>query len=248
MPDLKEDTLIRPSIARWLSPVSLIGLVVGVHTVVRFGGLWDPRMIAASMLLLWPLPWMLSPRDGRSALGLRRPGSSVWWGIGGLLGAVALGLCGAAAFGVFGGAAEGSSNWLAHHAATLRDALQTVPREMSPGARFWVVTAPALVLSPIGEEILFRGYVLHVGGRRWGYGVAMGVQSALFAVLHLAHYGLQPFDPWLCAVWLPSMAGAAAAFGWVAVRSRSLGPAILAHSAFNLAMHALVVWVFPDVL
>jgi membrane protease YdiL (CAAX protease family) len=93
-----------------------------------------------------------------------------------------------------------------------------------------------MTLSPIAEELLFRGLVFSGIRSRWGDRTAAVVQATAFALAHLANYGLVPFQPLLDLFWLPSMFVAATAFQYVAVRSRSLWPPILAHCAYNLGM------------
>ena len=61
----------------------------------------------------------------------------------------------------------------------------------------------------------------------------MIVQAALFAIVHLAHYGLVPWQPTLILYWVPSMFVAGLVFGWVRWQSGSLWPAVLAHSVFQ---------------
>jgi hypothetical protein len=76
----------------------------------------------------------------------------------------------------------------------------------------------------------------------------MGVQAAAFAPVHLAHYGLLPFQLLLIAVWLSSMALAALAFGWIIQKSGSVWCAVVAHAAFNAGMNGVVFVLLPGLI
>jgi membrane protease YdiL (CAAX protease family) len=77
------------------------------------------------------------------------------------------------------------------------------------------------VVTPIGEEIIFRGVMLRWLRRAYGRAAALLVSSFLFG---LAHLSLRLFVP----VFLLGLA-----FAWIADRSRSVLPTIAAHAAYN---------------
>ncbi|MBI5490412.1 MAG: CPBP family intramembrane metalloprotease [Deltaproteobacteria bacterium] len=77
------------------------------------------------------------------------------------------------------------------------------------------------VITPIGEELIFRGIVLRWLRRSYGRLIAIVVSALLFSAAHLS---------------LTSLAGFFAlglAFGWIADRAHSALPTIGAHAAFN---------------
>lgn len=219
--------------------------LVAVHAAVRFGGLKDASMIPLSMAIVWPLPWLLSPKEGRRAIGLRRPDRLIWFLFGSVAAAVTMALCALAAWALAG---DGPANWFVHHALSLRDILLEIPSDLSALSQYWIVTGPALVFSPLAEEFLFRGYVMESVSRRWNNRAGMLVQASAFALVHLAHYGLAPFNPLLILVWLPSMFFVAIVLGWIVRRSGSLWPAVVAHAVFNAAMNGVVFWQMPGML
>lgn len=220
-------------------------MILFLHAAVRFGGLEDPSLIPLSMMIVWPLPWVLSAKHGRRMIGLRRPDHLIWFVFGAAAAAATLALCALTAWAAF---SNGASNWFVHHALTLRDILLDAPADMSAMEQFWIVTGPALVLSPLAEEFLFRGYVMETFSNRWGRRTGMLSQATAFALVHLAHFGLDPVNPLLILVWLPSMFVAALVLGWIVRRSGSLWPAIVAHAVFNAAMNAVVFWRMPGML
>lgn len=114
--------------------------------------------------------------------------------------------------------------------------------------RFGMVTGPAMLFSPFAEEFLFRGFLQTSVSMRWGSRVALVLQAMAFGLIHLAHYGLFPFQPSLIAVWVPSMFGVALVLGWIVQRSGSVWPAVVAHSFFNLGLNGLVFVLLPDLV
>ncbi|HEY6534119.1 MAG TPA: CPBP family intramembrane glutamic endopeptidase [Acidimicrobiales bacterium] len=93
------------------------------------------------------------------------------------------------------------------------------------------------VLTPIAEELFFRGLLLRAAGRRWGLPIGVAVSSVVFGCLHFegsAWHGL--FFVVVTAVY-------GAVFAWVVVRAGGrLGPSIVAHACVNgLGVIALLV-------
>jgi membrane protease YdiL (CAAX protease family) len=77
------------------------------------------------------------------------------------------------------------------------------------------------VVTPIGEEILFRGIILRWLRRSYGRLLAILGSAVLFSAAHLSLRMLLP-------IFLLGLA-----FGWVADRARSALPTIGAHAAYN---------------
>ena len=210
---LPTDNLCRPSIQRvfprsWL----VVACIFSIHAVIRFGGLWNALYIPLSMVIIWPLPWLLSPPQSRRKMGLKAPKAWKWFLIGPLAAMGTLALCTATAWALFG---DGDANWFTRHALVLHEALARAPVGASPATQFVIVTLPAMIFSPLAEEFLYRGFMLSVFSMRWGCRAALAAQATAFAPVHLAHYGLHPVHPALIAVWLPSMFLAALVFGWI---------------------------------
>lgn len=116
----------------------------------------------------------------------------------------------------------------------LIDARQVVDAMLRDGEPSFLglFTAVLLIgfLTPVGEEYVFRGFILHSLAARMAPHRANLVTSALFAACHIS-------------VWmLPLAAGVytmaqifllSCVLGWVTLRFRSLGPAILVHCLNN---------------
>ena len=236
------DQTFRPVVRQIASPVTVVAVVFSVHALIRFGGLWNPRMIALSMLIVWPLPWLLCTTHGRKDLGFRAP-VSWWWMLSGpTIGLAVLGIGAAAAWTLFG---SGSDNWFTRHATELGRIGASLPPEVSGPALFWILTVPPMIFGPLGEEFLYRGFMLQVGSTLWGDRVGTVGQAAAFAFVHLAHYGLQPVQPAVIGLFLPTNFLVALALAWMVRRSGSLWVAVVAHSVYNLGLNALVFWLLP---
>jgi membrane protease YdiL (CAAX protease family) len=81
-----------------------------------------------------------------------------------------------------------------------------------------------VVLGPIVEELLFRGYLLHRWSRKWGLTTGILLSSAVFGALHADPLGVAIFGIGMCVLYL---------------RTQSLYVPILAHMIYNLT-----VWVW----
>ena len=82
----------------------------------------------------------------------------------------------------------------------------------------------AVVLAPLWEELIFRGFFFGLFRSRWGTVPALVFSSAVFAAIHLNLFALLP----LFFVGL--------ALGYIYYRTRSIYFAILFHALFNSVM------------
>lgn len=229
--------LFRPGVSKLFStPWVLMGILFVVHAAVRFGGLWNPILIPISLVMLWPLPWLLADPEGRIAMGFQKAYSLHWYLTAPLIVLVLLGLLTAVAWFLFG---NSDSNWLVQHANYLEESLSPLPNNTDMVTRFAVATLPAMLFSPLGEEFFYRGIMLSGLTKRWGLATAMVLQAAAFALVHLSHYGLKPFQPQLILLFITSMFVVALLFGWIRYRSGSVWVAVVSHAIFNLGMNGI---------
>ncbi len=89
-----------------------------------------------------------------------------------------------------------------------------------------LIALAAVVAAPLGEEILFRGYVFNALRERWGALLALLVSALLFSLAHSLS-ATQGLIALLVPAFLIGLA-----LGWCMQRSGSLLPCIIAH-AFN---------------
>jgi len=90
----------------------------------------------------------------------------------------------------------------------------------------WGLALPALVIYPLLEEGFYRGLILQMLRRYLPLWVAVLVPTLLFGVTHL---GFSLRNAVFALV-------VGCHFAWLAIRSRSLYPDILCHSAVNLSV------------
>lgn len=92
---------------------------------------------------------------------------------------------------------------------------------LGSGAGLVLLSVMIVVGAPLVEEIFFRGLLQQSLTRRFGPGWALGGSSVLFGLTH--------FQPLL----LPGLIAFGVVLGLLARRSGRLGPAVIAHMAFN---------------
>jgi membrane protease YdiL (CAAX protease family) len=86
------------------------------------------------------------------------------------------------------------------------------------------------VVGPLLEELLLRGVVVGAVARRFGVWPAILACSLAFALLHASLWSLLPLT--VLGVGL----------GWLAARSRSLWPAVVAHILYNAVLVAAALY------
>ena len=84
--------------------------------------------------------------------------------------------------------------------------------------------------APIAEELFFRGLLLRALEKRFDTTVAVIVSSVVFGITHFQ------------ALQFPALTAAGVVFALLVVRTDRLGPAIVAHMAFNAATVSVLVW------
>ncbi len=246
MPVSSHYELFRP-VLRKVLPIAWL-MITGIfliHACIRFGGIWNALFIPISMVIIWPIPWLLSNRQARYSIGFKAPISQSWFLLGPLYTLAALAVCTGIVWLFFG---NNDNNWMVRHALYLNEALSQVPSNTSVLISFAIVTLPALIFSPFAEEFLFRGYMISGFSQKWGIRIALFIQAFAFALVHLSHYGLTPFQPFLIAIWFPSTFFVALILGWIVLKSGSIWIAVLSHGFFNLGMNGLVFLLLPEIV
>lgn len=200
--------------------------------------------IGLIMLVSGLLPFAILDRHDRRRIGIRRsrrPGRLVLaFGLGLLLSWVIY----AVGYGLYD---ESLRNWYVYIARSYR-----IPSGIAQTDRwllFLGMAAAGMTFSPLGEELFFRGLIHGCFSRGWGGFRATLIDSGLFALVHLSHFGivyvpggwdfyLVPAILWLLAMFVSGI------FFYVCRRAtRSIWGAVLGHSGFNLGMiYAIFYW------
>jgi hypothetical protein len=228
----------RIPVAPWLFSLLVLLLLVALRFYAVYGPPQARILFLIHFLAMWALPFLVLSAQGRREIGLRKQGNSL-----SALGLSALaGACGGFAVYAAGMVLYGSSpdNWC----VSIRDAfhLAEMRAAMPLAVAFAAVVLPAMIVSPIGEELLFRGLIQQSFARRWNVVIATVVNGLAFGLVHLHVHGLwrdaAGFHLHLIsgALMVLLMAGVSAVFTLCRLRSGSLYAAMVAHSACNLAM------------
>jgi len=133
------------------------------------------------------------------------------------------------------------SNWLVYIAKSYQGSLPP-DFEASKQLYFIIFAIISVTFSPIGEELLYRGLIHESFVKRMGEQKASIVDSAAFAITHLAHFGiLYTITGWEfrflpALLWMLLMFFTSRVFFYCKQRAGSIYAAVLCHAGFNLAM------------
>ena len=100
---------------------------------------------------------------------------------------------------------------------------------MVPAADFLA----AVVVAPLIEEAVYRGFILGGLLRRYSAPTAILVSAVLFALAHLNPYQF-----------VTAFSGGLL-LGWIYVRTRSLWPCVILHALTNLKPTLVIMGAFP---
>lgn len=213
------------------------------RVVAMFGpGAWRGIFLLVCIAMA-ALPWVVLSRTGRRQVGLQRPRHLAWLPLALVLGGLAASACFWFGFILYGSGPD-------HPFVSIARSFRQQP---APGFSLLqlhlMFTIIAILFSPIGEEIFFRGFLQKVLEDRHGRARATVMQAALFALVHLCHHGILVtaagivVQPVSGALWVAQMFLLSLMFAWLRRRSDSIVPAIAAHAAFNAAMNH---WIFTQ--
>ena len=205
-------------------------------------------LLPLSFVLMTLLPFVFLTGHGRRKAGFSRPEhysfylTAIIWGI-------ALAVC---CYGLGTLLFDYSAD---HWFMTVKKFYQQNPSYQVAGpvlSMFLVFTIPAMIFSPVGEEIFFRGF-LHLALQEKVSEKSSGlIEAAVFGLVHVFHHGLVMqqghlrFYPLSGPLWMILMFLVALAFLWLKKKSGSIYPAILAHAMFNLTMNWIIFYRMPD--
>jgi len=100
-------------------------------------------------------------------------------------------------------------------------------------------------LSPVTEELFFRGMMLSAFERRFSKWISNLEQGLLFGFVHLAYLWLTEFNAILIVTMIPVVTVAGCLYGWVKQRTGSVFASMIVHSVVN---GLLIVWVYEFII
>jgi len=198
-------------------------------------------LLPAGFVLMTLAPWLLLAHAGRRHIGLQAPRSWLALGPAALAGSAAALACFALGMLLYGDSAD---HWFTTIAASYRGMMNT--SGFSTLTLHLVFTLPALLFSPIGEEIFFRGILQRALEQRVSARASTLTECAAFGLVHLCHHGMAygaaglSLRPVSGALWVAAMFLAALLFATIRQRTNSLFPAMAAHAAFNATMNVVI--------
>lgn len=186
------------------------------------------------------VPWILLDVVGRAEIGLKSSIRPWEYPLSALCGAAASLVCFVVGLVLFGVTPD---NWFVSVGNSFRaqptDGLSLVQLHL-------MFTIPAMLFSPIGEEIFFRGFLQRALETKFNARTSALLEGTWFATVHLVHHGLVAVGTGLefralsGTLWFVLMLSLSCVFAWLRKRHDSIVPAILAHSAFNLVMNVFI--------
>ena len=206
----------------------------------------DFSLLSIVFVLMWITPFIFLTRLGRRDIGMRKPTHVLW-----LLYSVVLGIVACSVVFLIGKVLyDGSiSNWFVYIAQSYRVQLGNV----SPDDKiiyFLIFSFIGMTFSPIGEELLYRGLIHQSFEHSLSKKKAYLLDSAAFAVTHLAHFGFVyhnqhwqflflPAIFWMLLIFLSGIL-----FSYCRHKSGSILGAMFCHAAFNVAMmYVIFYWI-----
>lgn len=235
-------SLVQPAARHlWILAVALAAGFAAMRAIGWLGPKGLRWLLPLGFVLMALTPWLLLDAARRREIGLRLPKGARIYIVALLAGGAAAFGCFAVGYALYG---TGADNWFVSIANNYREVMDTTGW---PVARLHLVfTIPALIFSPIGEEIFFRGYLQYALEQRFTARTSTIAECAAFGVVHLCHHGLLltaagvSFRPVSGPLWMLLMFGAALLFAYLRKTSGSLLPAIAGHACFNLVMNVTI--------
>lgn len=228
-----------------LSSLIFISLLVLVFSCMRAVGALGPShlrwLLPLGFCLMAILPWLLLTAEGRRQIGLRKPNNKAAYLLAIAFGAASAFLCFILGILLFG---KTGDNWFVNIGNNYKAMMDT------SWMSFWmlslVFTIPAIIFSPIGEEIFYRGVVQKTFEQKFSVLTSVIIECLLFAVIHLVHHGIIKttngliFLPLSGTLWMIQMFFVAFMFAWLRSKTGSIFTAIVAHIVFNLTMNCII--------
>ncbi|EDY83616.1 CAAX amino terminal protease family [Verrucomicrobiia bacterium DG1235] len=228
------------------SPLALVLILFLALSSFRVYGYFGSEVfhgppIMIGFVLMWFVPTLFLTPYGRHQIGFGHSLSFKWIGLGILAGAALAGLCYLLGILLYG---KTEHNWFVSIGYTFQsdERIAQLPRHIA----FIAFTIPAIIASPIGEEIFFRGMVEQANRDRMSRFAASSFAATLFALVHLVHHGIYrgshgiEIMPISAAIWFVLMFTTSLVFSFLRQKGKSIWTAVLAHSAFNLVMNITI--------
>jgi len=201
------------------------------------------NLTSVIFLVMTVTPFILLTKRGRHAIGIGPVQNYRWLAGSFLLGASACGV-----IFLIGSALYQSSitNWFVY----ISKSYGSIPAAELTGDSKWIYflifSLIGMTVSPIGEELLYRGLIHQSFVSKFGENMASIIDSMAFATVHLAHFGIiysggsLEFPAVPALLWISLMYASARLFYYCKQKTGSINGAITSHAGFNFAMTYLI--------
>ncbi len=223
---------------KWVLGISLI-LLFGIPRFMLVLNSYvsgQTQWVSIVFTLMFFTPLIFLKKQGRRDMGIRKS-SHPWWLLWGFL--LGCGMC-LLFFAItrlaFGLELSNPFVYMASGTTTSNDS----------GIYFLIYMIIIMTFSPIGEELFYRGVVHQAFKQRLGEKKAAVIDSAAFALTHLAHFGIVytvtgwKLLPFPALLWIICMFLTCMVFNRVRRESGSIFGSILTHAGFNFGMGFLI--------
>ena len=183
------------------------------------------------------IPFIFLTKYGRNQIGIVKPRNLKW-----LFYAFMFGLIASILLYFVGQILYGNSyqNWYQYVGKSYK--IPSTITQTDKNVMFTIMAITGMTFSPIGEELFFRGIVHSSFAKSIGENKALIVDSSVFALTHISHFGLVfinnkwDFFAIPTILWVTSMFLVSLLFYHFRKKSNSILGAIFCHAAFNLGM------------
>ena len=223
---------------KWMLGIFLI-LLFGIPRfilVMNAGMTGQNQWVSIIFTLMFFTPLIFLKKEGRRDMGVRRASRPLW-----LLWAFLLG-CGMCLF-LFAFTRLIYGQEITNPFVYIASVTTTGDKSLLYFLIYLVIT---MSFSPVGEELFYRGVIHQAFKVELGDRKAALIDSAAFALTHLAHFGIiyaagaWKFLPLPAFIWVSAMFLTCLVFNRARQESGSILGAILCHAGFNFGMGFLI--------
>ena len=228
----------------WIFGLVLI-LLLGIprfFIVLQANVTGNYNLVPVVFLFMWFSPLIFLTKNGRRSIGIKRPSNYYWLFYSFVLGILICMVTYIVAIFLF---EHTISNWFVYISKSYTVSGMVV-NDSNRLIYFLIYSLTGITISPIGEELFYRGLVHGSFVKRFGEQRASIADSSAFALTHLAHFGIVYYSgTWHflfipALLWVLFMFITSRIFFVCKQKTGSLLGAIFCHAAFNLTMMYLI--------
>ena len=228
----------------WIFGLVLI-LLLGIprfFIVLQANVTGNYNLVPVVFLFMWFSPLIFLTKNGRRSIGIKRPSNYYWLFYSFFLGILICMVTYIVAIFLF---EHTISNWFVYISKSYTVSGMVV-NDSNRLIYFLIYSLTGITISPVGEELFYRGLVHGSFVKRFGEQRASIADSSAFALTHLAHFGIVYYSGTWHFLFIPALFWVLFMFITSRIffvckqKTGSLLGAIFCHAAFNLTMMYLI--------